>query len=249
MNKSFKAFLLLTGLSICIMLSALAVLSQLYRYSTKNAYELILLILMMLTIIIIMLTAVSTIAVYYAYSKGRVGKAFLWLPRTGLRLLLPFIMPTAKLLSFDKEDVRRFYIDVNNILVRSGNISCEPKDVLLLLPHCLQHSGCWYKITSDIRNCRKCGKCCIGEILEVAEGNGINAAVATGGTIARNIIFSSKPKLVLSVACERDLASGIADVKKFPVLGIINERPNGPCNNTVVDVDKIKEQLEEVLGN
>ncbi len=72
-------------------------------------------------------------------------------------------------------------------------------------------------------------------------------SVATGGTLARKVIVEKRPKLVLAVACERDLTSGIKDCYPLPVIGILNERPFGPCFNTVVDVSKIDEALGQVL--
>jgi len=50
------------------------------------------------------------------------------------------------------------------------------------------------------------------------------------------------------VACERDLSSGIADVGRIPVIGIVNDRPNGPCYNTNVDVDAIRNKLESIIN-
>jgi hypothetical protein len=46
------------------------------------------------------------------------------------------------------------------------------------------------------------------------------------------------------VACERDLTSGIQDAYTLPVIGILNERPFGPCFNTSVDISKVAEALE-----
>ena len=53
--------------------------------------------------------------------------------------------------------------------------------------------------------------------------------------------------LVLTVACERDLTSGIKDCYPLPVIGILNDRPFGPCFNTTVDVRKIDEALSQIL--
>ena len=39
---------------------------------------------------------------------------------------------------------------------------------------------------------------------------------------------------------ERDLTSGIQDVFPLPVLGVLNERPFGPCFNTRVDINKLE---------
>ena len=53
---------------------------------------------------------------------------------------------------------------------------------------------------------------------------------------------------MIAVACENDLSSGIAYTYPLPTLGIMNERPFGPCVNTKVDLAKVKEAIE-VFGN
>lgn len=61
--------------------------------------------------------------------------------------------------------------------------------------------------------------------------------------MARNIIKRLCPKAIVAVACERDLSSGIKDIKLIPVLGIVNERPEGPCCNTRVNLAKVEEAI------
>ena len=71
--------------------------------------------------------------------------------------------------------------------------------------------------------------------------------MATGGTLARKVIVEKRPKLVIAVACERDLTSGIKDCYPLPVIGILNDRPHGPCFNTLVEMAKIEQALLSVL--
>jgi uncharacterized protein len=49
------------------------------------------------------------------------------------------------------------------------------------------------------------------------------------------------------VACERDLTAGIKDCYPLPVIGIFNERPHGPCFNTLVETAKVEQALLSVL--
>jgi hypothetical protein len=58
-----------------------------------------------------------------------------------------------------------------------------------------------------------------------------------------------KPEAVIAIACENDLSSGIADTYPLPILGIPNERPFGPCLNTSVNLDKVKEAIEFFCKN
>ncbi|MGB9809241.1 MAG: DUF116 domain-containing protein, partial [Caldanaerobacter sp.] len=45
-----------------------------------------------------------------------------------------------------------------------------------------------------------------------------------------------------------DLTSGMQDVKQIPVYGIINDRPNGPCFNTKVDVFEVENTVKRLLN-
>ena len=76
----------------------------------------------------------------------------------------------------------------------------------------------------------------------------MDLAVATGGTIARRIVVQTRPELIVAVACERDLVSGIQDTLPLPVYGLFNQRPNGTCFNTLVPLDRVRDVLEQVLN-
>ncbi|MCJ7499958.1 DUF116 domain-containing protein, partial [bacterium] len=77
---------------------------------------------------------------------------------------------------------------------------------------------------------------------------GIDMTVATGGSLARRVVVETNPELIVGVACERDLASGIVDTYPIPVIGVLIHRPEGPCINTRVDVDKVNEALETFMS-
>lgn len=137
----------------------------------------------------------------------------------------------------------------NNLLdkmieLHNASLQYKIKDLsnmLIILPHCLQNNLCKHRISGDnINNCQECGACDIGKILEICKAKSISAFVASGGTIARKIIKDIKPSFIIAVACENDLLSGIKYVKKIPTAMVLNSRPNGPCFNTHVDIEKLK---------
>jgi hypothetical protein len=153
----------------------------------------------------------------------------------------------------EREKFQLYVIRLNNRLVRAqwSRMNNRSKDflagqrkILLLLPHCLQMNECEIRLTYNINNCQRCGKCEIKELLQISEERNLSIFVATGGTIARRIVNDVRPDAIVAVACERDLSSGIVDTFPLPVLGIANERPFGPCVNTRVDLDEVKEALE-----
>jgi uncharacterized protein len=164
-----------------------------------------------------------------------------------IKFLLPVIEFVGRVIGVDKDSIRQSFIAMNNSLVLSQRIKVRPDRILVLLPHCIQLSDCEIKVTGDIHKCVQCGRCSIKGLAGIGHKYNIDISVATGGTLARRVIVEKRPKLVLAVACERDLTSGIKDCYPLPVIGILNERPFGPCFNTVVDVSKIDAALSLVL--
>ena len=165
-----------------------------------------------------------------------------------IKCLLPLIEQIGKFCGISKDTIRQSFVAMNNSLVSSQRLKVRPDRILILLPHCLQLSECEIKVTGEIDKCLRCGRCDIMGLADLAQKYKIDISVATGGTLARKVIIEKRPKLVLAVACERDLTSGIKDCYPLPVIGVLNDRPFGPCFNTRVDVDKIDAALRSVLA-
>jgi len=165
------------------------------------------------------------------------------------KVLFPFMILMGKLFGVSKERVQQSFIELNNHLVRSHNSHrARPGKLMILLPHCIQNFDCQIKITGNIKNCKGCGKCEIKELIELSDQYQVKIAVATGGTLARRIIVENRPEGIVAVACEHDLTTGIQDAYPIPVLGILNDRPNGPCINTKVDIRKVRSAILDFVG-
>jgi len=164
-----------------------------------------------------------------------------------IKLFLPLMIIMARIFGISKQKVRNSFIKVNNELVLAEGKSYQPHEILILLPHCLQSSTCNVRLTYDTGNCKRCGLCPVAGLLALSEAYGVHMAIATGGTIARRIVVQKRPRLILAVACERDLASGIQDTYPLPVFGILNERPKGPCLDTLVPLDQLEHALRHFL--
>jgi len=163
-----------------------------------------------------------------------------------LKVFYPLLMFLGSFMKSKKESFQHLVIDINNKLIVGRK--ADAKRILLLLPHCLQIDECKIRLTHNIMNCARCGKCEIKDLISIAEEHDLKLFVATGGSLARRIVKESKPEAIIAVACERDLSSGIADTYPLPILGIPNERPFGPCLNTRVDLDKVKEAIRTITN-
>jgi hypothetical protein len=189
------------------------------------------------TFILVLTTALGKDLFFTKFMRGVV-----------IKFLLPVIEFIGnRILRLSKDTIRQSFIAMNNSLVFSQHLRVRPDRILILLPHCLQLFDCEIKVTGSIGKCIRCGRCDIKGLAQLAEKHRIDISVATGGTLARKVIIEKRPKLVVAVACERDLTSGIQDCYPLPVIGILNDRPFGPCFNTRVEIDKIDAALCSVL--
>ncbi len=158
-------------------------------------------------------------------------------------VLYPVVIRLGKMFRIAQDRIQRSFVEVNNQLVRARKTRSAEGRLLLLLPHCLQGSECTRRVTANPDNCLRCGRCSVGDLLNLGDRHGVPLRIATGGTLARQAVRETGPLAIIAVACERDLTSGILDAIPLPVLGVTNERPFGPCHNTTVNLEAVEKAI------
>jgi len=168
--------------------------------------------------------------------------ATLWLGTLGVKFLRPcmrklggirwMIGPAVvlgKLLGVSRDQVGHAFVLIHNRLEVFPPVISEAGRLLILVPRCLSRET-------------------IQGLAVLKEQYGFTQITATGGTEARRAIAQLRPQGIVAVACERDLLSGVRDVKgRVPVLAFANQRPEGPCKNTRVDLGQIETALRLLL--
>jgi hypothetical protein len=140
------------------------------------------------------------------------------------------VLTLGRTLSINSDRAAHSMIKIHNELSLYADDRADPDRVLVLLPRCLTKE--------QLKQCR-----------ELAGRHGVHVAVVAGGELARKRIAELRPRAIIGVACERDLVSGLRDVgHKLRVLGIPNERPNGPCKDTVIDLAALEGAIEVCIG-
>ncbi|MFZ5516031.1 MAG: DUF116 domain-containing protein [Candidatus Zhuqueibacterota bacterium] len=142
-----------------------------------------------------------------------------------ITFLTPLILALGRKFGVSYDRMGHSFIKVSNSLIQTGRWKINRSRIVILLPRCLR------------RPLQK-------EIVALARKYQCLIYTVPGGELARKIIAEEKPLAVIGVACERDLLSGIRDVQHIPVIGIPNQRPEGPCKNTTVDYNKIEEAIK-----
>ena len=136
---------------------------------------------------------------------------------------------------------------LNNALTKARRKTCRPERLLLLFPSCLQYSKCKQNIRNDLGECKRCGRCKVKDILELAEEYGVVPFIATGGRLAAQKARSDDIDAIVAVACRKELRAGVLAVFPKAALAVHNSHPHGPCVDTDVDLAEVRNAIEWFL--
>ena len=145
------------------------------------------------------------------------------------------------------QGLRNWFIKLNNWSIKATRPKFKRGNTLILASACLQNSKCKEDVVNDIKNCKECGTCPIGELRAAAEKENIEVAVASGGMMAREISEKVDPRLIIAIACAMELVGGIFAVFPTPVVAIAITRPHGPCRDTQFDIAELNARIKFLL--
>jgi hypothetical protein len=141
----------------------------------------------------------------------------------------------------------KLIIGLSNGLTRCRRPKCRPDGILVLLPHCLQRQDCGLDLAADVLNCKRCGRCGIAGIIRLQEKYGVRLAIASGGRQAVALVRRPENRLILAVACPKELALGVLATFPKPVYVIKNIIGDTPCVNTSVDCTSLEAAIQRFI--
>ncbi len=193
------------------------------------------------------LAAVVLVAMSFVSALTRRRTGAHWQGRAfAMRILLPMAERAGRVFGISPDRVRASFIQFSNAVVRAEMASRArgmTRDVLLLLPHCLQSSECSRVLFGDVLNCGGCGCCVMSELKQLVPRYRVRNRIVGGGASALNAVRELGATAVVGVACERELVPAMRELGKIPVISLPNSRPEGPCRNTKVDAGAVEEAL------
>ena len=228
-DENANLFAIYASMAVLILLGALVIILYMIEPRLNMLNPALVYVARTITIFII---SVSTVLGILIIISVFTGKNLLYHKRFGqiaASRILPLAYAIARRSGISRDRFSNSFITFSNAIVKASHKPGNGKTILLI-PRCLK---------SDIKK----------EVIDLGNRAGIGVFSATGGGQARKIILKEHPSAVIGVACERDLISGINDVApKMPTLGITNKRPEGPCKNTLVNLDEVKKAIETLTG-
>jgi uncharacterized protein len=167
---------------------------------------------------------ISMLAESIVLKFGKSLYPYTWIEKFLLSLLPKTICLGTKL-GISKDRIGNSFIKMHNFITKTFIDKLSIFRILILLPRCLKKEA-RTRLTTRL------------------SGDNFKVYTAAGGEEAREAIKQYRPTIILAIACERDLISGIKDVaEKIPVFAIPNKRPEGPCKNTDFSLIELEEAL------
>ncbi len=153
--------------------------------------------------------------------------SFPWLSKW-LPMQVPYLAFLGGIFGVSRDRVSSSCIAVTNSLAMLRLRPDVAQGPLVLLPRCMK--------ASTVRAIKDIG----------AEKNCPVEVMATN-KMARQKVGEYRPTVVLAVACERDLVSGLYDFgHKLPILVVANTRPEGPCLRCDANLQRFRKHLEAI---
>jgi len=228
-NETARLFTIFASAALIILLVCIGFILYMIEPRLALLHPVWVIAARVVTVVITLSTVTLSVLIITSVFTGR---NFLVNTRLGQILassILPVARAIARQMGISRDRFGNSFVAFSNAIVRARKKPVKGKTIVLI-PRCLN---------AETKK----------EVRALCEQAGLGVFSATGGGQARQIIRKEHPDAVIGVACERDLVSGIRDVApKIPTLGVANKRPEGPCKNTVIELDELKKAIKILTG-
>ncbi|MBT0733103.1 DUF116 domain-containing protein [Methanoculleus bourgensis] len=167
-----------------------------------------------------------------------------YLPRIlipGMVLLEGLVKAFCKLLGLDDKDLITFFITLRNTMNTKAFTETPVERRAVFLPQCLRSAECPAHLTPEGLECRRCGRCSVGENVAWLEGIGYRVFIVPGSTFIKRMVKKYHPQAIIGVGCLMEVKEGIdmADRIGLIAIGVVNFKDG--CVETVADWTRVRD--------
>ena len=167
-----------------------------------------------------------------------------YLPRIlipGMVLLEGLVKAFCKLLGLDDKDLITFFITLRNTMNTKAFSETPVERRAVFLPQCLRSAECPAHLTPEGLECRRCGRCSVGENKAWLEGIGYRVFIVPGSTFIKRMVKKYHPRAIIGVGCLMEVKEGIdmADRIGLIAIGVVNFKDG--CVETVADWTRVRD--------
>jgi hypothetical protein len=142
-NNSNRYFFRLSFLIIAVLIFLTAFVFLTARFFSLQTYRIILYAIAFILFFAVMLFLTGFIWIKKIITRNEknnnrktVKNPFA--AKLSFRLFMPFLLAVSDLINYNKDEIRRIYINICNEYIKTGKIKVSPEKMLVILPHCFQ---------------------------------------------------------------------------------------------------------------
>ncbi len=152
----------------------------------------------------------------------------------------------AQKLGLNKRMINYTHVELRNKLNEYGFKATPYNERILFLPHCLRNSKeCKAKYSEEGLQCKKCGKCDIGELIEIAKELGYaKTFVVPGGSMVTKLVKKYKPSATVGVCCYQEANLAFDNFKGTGIHTQACLLLNDGCKDTKANIAEVREKTE-----
>ncbi len=139
-----------------------------------------------------------------------------------------------RLFGLEDQELTAFFIRLHNTLSTRSFEAIPVGERAIFIPQCLRSADCPAHLTPEGLDCRRCGRCEVGENIDCLEDIGYRVWIAPGSTLIKRMFKKYHPKAIVGVGCLMEVKEGIDMCDKAGVvaMGVVTMKDG--CVETMV---------------
>jgi hypothetical protein len=152
----------------------------------------------------------------------------------------------AKTLGLNDRLINYTHIELRNKMNEYGFKRTPYNERILFLPHCMRNSReCKAEYNEEGLQCKKCGKCDIAKLVDIAEEFGYaHVFIAPGGSMVQKLIKKYKPKATVGVCCYQEANLAFDQLRGTGIHAQVALLLQDGCKDTKANVAEAREKME-----
>ncbi|MHC1625985.1 MAG: DUF116 domain-containing protein [Methanoculleaceae archaeon] len=203
--------------------------SPLWNQITSIIGEIIILVIIVAVVSAVILTFIA------AWSIRSGSLPYPRLMASGMMMLEGLIKSFCRLLGIDDTEIVSFFIRIHNAMNARKFEQVPLEKRAVFLPQCLRSTECPADLTPEGLICKHCGRCPVGQAIDIMQSAGCRVFLVPGSTVIRRMVRKYKPEAIIGVGCLIEVKEGLEMTDKMGITGMGVVTLYDGCVETAVD--------------
>ena len=185
---------------------------------------------------------VALVLLFLTLASIRSGRLYFpRLLRPGLTALEGVMRALFKAVGLEDQEMLGFFVKLGNTMNAQAFAEVPVEERTIFLPQCLRNARCPADLTPEGLRCKRCGRCTVGEAIDVLEGLGYRVFIVPGSSFIKRMVKKYRPRALIGVGCLAEVKEGLEMADRLGIIGMGVVSLKEGCVETLVDWNTLYE--------